>query len=434
MKNLLDKIDNVRALQLFQIVRFGSLLLINIAIVKLGMSSTEVGYFETALFLANVLTFFWVNGAVQSLLPMFPFVSGVKKYAEFFNVSLVLAFLSLLSGGVGFLFEGLFRQTQALSNYPLYSLAVLYTMLNGVGLINEYFYLLLNKPIKMLVYGIISFSLQIVCVLVPAILGLSVTYMLLGLIAVSVVRIIWLCFLLYKHSLFEVDLSFIKHWARRAIPLSLKHLVGNSGTLIDSLIITTFFSASVFAVYRYGAKDFPLTLLLANGLSSAMLPLFGRQLNGALTELRLRSRNLMNWLFPVSIALLFFAKPLFVLVFSADYEESALVFMIYILLISSRLLFPQTVAVGIGKTGVLLIISVIELAVNVGLSLLWLKPFGIEGIAMASVVAFMLDKILIAAYLYYKCGISPSQYIPTKTYSFWLVMLFIAYFLARFAI
>lgn len=433
MKQLLSKIDNVRALQLFQVIRFGSLLFINIAIVKLGMPSTEVGYYETALFLANILTFFWVNGAIQSVLPIFPFVSEEKKYTEFFNVAIVLGLFSILSGCIGFLFEGLFTQTQALSNYPFYSLAVLYTILSGVGLFSEYIYLLLGKPIKMLVYGIISFSIQVGFVVMPAILGLGIVYMLWGLIAVSVVRIIWLCFLLFRYSHFKVDLNFIKSWARKAVPLSLKHLIGNSGTIVDSLIITTFYSASVFAVYRYGAKDFPLTLLLANGLSSAMLPLFGRQLNEALYELRLRSRNLMNWLFPISIAMLFFAKPLFVLVFSVDYESSALVFMIYLLLISSRLLFPQTVAIGIGKTGVLLVISVIELAVNVGLSLLLLKPFGIEGIAIATVVAFMLDKTLIAAYLYFKCGILPSQYIPIKTYTFWLVLLFVAYFIARFA-
>jgi O-antigen/teichoic acid export membrane protein len=125
------------------------------------------------------------------------------------------------------------------------------------------------------------------------------------------------------------------------------------------------------------------------------------------------------------------AKPLFVFVFSSDFEGSAQIFMIYLLLISSRLLFPQTVAVGLGKNKVLLFISVIELAVNVGLSLLLLKPFGLEGIAMATVVAFMLDKILIAAYLYYNQGISPKRYTPLPTYFFWLLMLLLTYIFIR---
>jgi O-antigen/teichoic acid export membrane protein len=432
MKTLLNRIDNVRALQLFQVIRFGSLLLISIVIVKLGLSPAEIGHYETALFLANILTFFWVNGAIHALLPIFPANDPNKKQAEFFNVAIVFVAFSLVSGAFGFLFENLLRKTESISNYPLFSLALLYTVLNAIGFFNEYIYLLRQKPLQMLIYGVASFSIQVLCILIPAAANLGVEYMIWGLIAVSAFRILWLVRLVALHSQCKIKIQFIKTWMKNTIPLSLKFFIGGSGNFIDSIIITTFYSSSVFALYRYGAKDFPLTLLLANGLSTALLPMFGNQLDGALNELKARSKSLMNWLFPASIALLIVAKPLFIRVFSSDFEESAQIFMIYLLLISSRLLFPQTVAMGLGRNRVLLFISIIELATNVGLSLLWLKPYGLEGIAMATVVAFMLDKILIATYLHFSQGISPNRYTPLPTYFFWLLMLTLTYCFVRF--
>lgn len=434
MKTLLNRIDNVRALQLYQIIRFGSLLFISIVIVKLGLSPTEIGHYETALFLANILTFFWVNGAIHALLPIFPAHDPNKKQAEFFNVAIIFVAFSLVSGAFGFLFENLLRKTESISNYPLFSLALLYTVLNAIGFFNEYIYLLRQKPLQMLIYGVASFSIQVLCILIPAAANLGVEYMIWGLIAVSAFRILWLVRLVAMHSQCKIKIQFIKTWMKNTIPLSLKFFIGGSGNFIDSIIITTFYSSSVFALYRYGAKDFPLTLLLANGLSAALLPMFGSQLDSALNELKARSKSLMNWLFPASIALLIVAKPLFIRVFSSDFEESAQIFMIYLLLTSSRLLFPQTVAMGIGRNRVLLYISIIELATNVGLSLLWLKPYGLEGIAMATVVAFMLDKVLIAAYLHYSQGISPGRYTPLPTYFFWLLMLLISYVFVRFAL
>lgn len=434
MKFFRFSIDNVRALQLFQVIRFGSLMVINIAIVKLGLSATHVGFYESTLFLANLLTFFWLNGSIQAFLPIYPKTSASERHSALFNVALTLTMLSLASGGVGFLLEGLLRKTETIGEFPYFGLAMAYTILSSMGQLNEYIYLLRDKPIQMLAYGAISHSVQIACVVIPLLYKPSIELALFGLLIVSLVRIAWLAALIYRFSEIRFQPGFIKQWFRQSFPLSVKFLLGNSANFADTIIITTFFSTSVFALYRYGAKDFPLTLLLANGLSAALLPLMGENLEQGLAQLRNRSRNLIVWLFPISAVLMFAARPLYALIFSAEFETSGYVFMVYLLLISSRLVFPQTVAIGLGKTKPLLVIACIELAVNISLSLLWMKTWGIEGIAMATVVAFAIEKALIALYLLSKHRIKPSQYIPLKEYTIWLIVLAGSYLAARFLI
>jgi len=432
MKSTRFNIDNVRALQLFQVIRFGSLIIINIALVKLGISSSEIGFFESALFLSNLLTFYWINGCIQAFLPLYSKTIGIEKTSAFFNISVTISVLSIASGGLGFLLENILRKTESLSSFPFFKLAMAYTILSSMGQLTEFVYLLLNKPKKMILYGFVSHALQIACVIMPIFFNMGIKEAIEGLIAISFFRIAWLAVLIGKHSAFSIHFGFITKWLKQSFPLSIKYLLGNSANFADTIIITTFFSSSVFALYRYGAKDFPLTLLLANGLSTALLPLFGNNLGNALTQLRNRSRNLMRWLFPASILLMFSAKALYGIAFSTEFEASSYIFMIYLLLISSRLVFPQTVAIGMGKTSPLVAIAFIELIINVSLSFLWMQWWGIEGIAMATVVAFMTEKILIASYLYKAHDIKPNQYIPIKEYALWSIVLAASYLASRF--
>ncbi|MDP2336448.1 MAG: hypothetical protein Q8N05_08375 [Bacteroidota bacterium] len=57
-------------------------------------------------------------------------------------------------------------------------------------------------------------------------------------------------------------------------------LLSGSGQYIDGFIITAWFDDATFAVFRYGARKFPLVIiLLANAFSSSVLPGFANRSN-----------------------------------------------------------------------------------------------------------------------------------------------------------
>ena len=136
----------------------------------------------------------------------------------------------------------------------------------------------------------------------------------------------------------------------------------------------------------------------------------------------------MHILFPLSILLLFFAKPIYINMFNPAFTRSADVFVVYLLLILSRIVFPQTILIGLKKTRVVLYASAIEIVFNIFLSLILIKYYGILGVALATVIVFLLEKIVLVAYNFFQLRIKPKDYIPLGVYFFYstiLVALFV---------
>jgi Na+-driven multidrug efflux pump len=94
-----------------------------------------------------------------------------------------------------------------------------------------------------------------------------------------------------------------------------------------------------------------------------------------------------------------------------------------------RLIFPQTVVIGRKKTHITLIAALLELALNIPLSLLMIKlGYNLVGVALATFVVYTFGKIFLASYVWIKMKIKPTEYIPLKVYaiySFLLGLLFI---------
>jgi O-antigen/teichoic acid export membrane protein len=99
--------------------------------------------------------------------------------------------------------------------------------------------------------------------------------------------------------------------------------------------------------------------------------------------------RLMHFLFPLTALLLLVSKPLFPVVFNSAFSESATVFNIYLLLVISRLLMPQTILNGLKLTRQIMVAAFFELVLNVALSLFLLAVWGIAGIAFATFSLFV---------------------------------------------
>ncbi|GAJ20106.1 unnamed protein product, partial [marine sediment metagenome] len=60
--------------------------------------------------------------------------------------------------------------------------------------------------------------------------------------------------------------------------------------------------------------------------------------------------------------------------------------------------------------------SFIEIILNISLSLYLMQFYGLVGIALATTIVFVIEKIYLIAYNYFKLQIKPSEYIPVKFY------------------
>lgn len=426
-------------MQVFQVLRFTAFLIISFVFTRSELSKKDIGDFELMLFFASAVTFFWITGIIQSLLPLFNNNNSLVSYKrkndskspELFNAFLVIFAISLVLFLIGFAIKEKINVYKGGHPLPYALPLLLYILFSSPACLVEFIYLLRNKPRRILAYGIITFSLQVVVVVFPVWYGWGVESAIWGVVAVAVIRFIWLMVLLKKYTLMKVSIPFIKEHITLAMPLVVSSLLSGSAQYIDGIIVSAKFSPEKFAIFRYGAKEMPLVTNLSSGLNNAMLTQFSSRtkIKFGLLTLKKKSLRLMHVLFPISIILLFFSDIIYHGLFTKSFFQSSDVFMVYILLIISKLVFPQTILIGLKKNRIVMWASIIEIILNIILSLLLIPKYGIVGVAVATVIIYIVEKIILIAYNHFKLGIKPTEYIPVGWYLFYSTLITVLFIL-----
>jgi len=428
---IVKKINNTNGLQFFQLFRYAILLLIGILFTKTSLTTGEIGFYESLIFLASAISFFWISGLVQSLLVVYRKPENGKKSPELFNAFLLMFFFSLLAFIVIRIFtDNISTYLNLSGETELYKLFSWYILLISPSYLIEYIYLLKNKPRRIILYGLISYSLQLLFVVLPVLFAYPLIFSVYGLVVIAILRFLWLIRLLIRYSIIKVSFPYIKNHISLGYPLIFSSLLSGSGEYIDGLIISNYFDSATFAIFRFGAKEFPLFLILANSFSNSMIPEFSKEIeiNRILEKIKRNSLKLMYYFFPISIILLITSHYFYPIIFNKDFSESADIFNVYVLLIITRFIFPQTIIIGQKHTKIIMISSLIEIIINVSISLLLIKPFGIVGVAFGTLAAYSVEKIILVFYANYKLKIKPGQYIPVFQYfslSIILIVVFI---------
>jgi len=421
------KLNTVSAFQLYQLVRYATLILIGIVFTKTALSQSAIGEYETFVFIAGAVSFFWLNGLLKALLPL----SAQKDKTNIFSAFVVIQILSVLVALLLFLLQPFFSQHLLNGKeIPEIGILVIFLVFGVPANLVEYFYLIKKRNSAIIIYASVSFLIQFLFVVLPAVFGYGIIFALKGLVAASVFRYIWLWIILISNSEIQFSFSFVKEHLKLGAPLVAATFLSGSAQFVDGFIVTSKFNEETFAVFRYGARELPLAMLLANALSNAMLPDFARKenLKSNLVKLKSSVSKLMHFLFPVTAVLLLVSHPIFPVVFNAQFEKSASIFNIYLLLVISRLIMPQTILNGIKITKPIMKASFFELILNVAFSLILVEYFGIAGIAYATFIAYYFEKIYLAIVVQNKLKIAVSEYLPLRIYalySFGIVFIFI---------
>jgi len=427
------------------LLKFFVFLVVSIVLAKSQISRSEIGLWETFLFISSLLSFFWVTGIIQSLLPLYNRNKTYRrlgddaesKSPEIFNAFILLCLFSLLFFIAGHSIKGYVSVFSFSGNVPYINLLLWYLLLSNPVCLIEYIYLLNNRSHRIFQYGYMTFTAQLLLILVPFLLGKEILWSIYGLLAITGIRWIWLLILLKRYTKMVISIPFMKEHFYLAMPLIITTLISGSAQYVDCMIIWGVFNdPATFATFRYGAKEFPLVLALATGLNAAMLPEFSTrmQMKESLAKIKSKSARLMHLLFPSAMVMMLFAKWIYPRMFSQEFIRSADVFMVYTLLIIPRLVFPQTIIIGRKRTVVILIAAVIELAINIPLSIYLARDYGGKGlgtvgVALATLFVYCVEKIILTGYVWVKMKIKPSEYIPFGIYTLYTAMISILFIL-----
>jgi O-antigen/teichoic acid export membrane protein len=430
------RLTNISSLQIFHLLRFGTFILIGVVFTKTSLTTESIGEYEQFLFLAGAVSFFWLNGLIRGLLPISK-DERAGSQSPVFNAFLLISFFTVLViGALLAVSQPVVGKSIGIDSFPYLYLLLAYLFFSVPANLVEYFFLLRNQTRAIVFYGGISFSVLLLLVSLPTVLGMPIQFSLYGLVLAAFMRYAYLLLLIVRAQENHFSWTFMKEHLTLSSPLIFSALLGGSAQYVDGFIITSKFDEAAFAVFRYGARELPFVLLLANAFSNALLPELSNKdlLIETLTKIKRESTRLANYLFPLSAALLVASHELFPIVFNSHFAESATVFNIYLLLIVSRLVFPQTLLIGLKQTKSIAWASFWEFLLNVSLSLWFVQFWGIAGVAYATVVAYLFEKLYLIVIVQNKLNISITKYQNISRHLIYSLLLLILFYVVEFVI
>jgi O-antigen/teichoic acid export membrane protein len=318
----------------------------------------------------------------------------------------------------------------------LFQMFAIVVFLNTPSYLADYIFYLKGKYRSLIVWGSVTFVLQIVLLCWPIYMRQTLNLAINLWLILSLIKFNYTIILLMKYATVSVHTRLILDFMKKVMPFMFSILLAGSMDYINSYIVAHYFSKVEFAVFRYASKELPIFLILANSLSnifSGEIANYYKQdnLDEGLEKLKKSSRKLMHWLFPGTILLLFLSKYFFQLAYNNDLLEGYKIFNIYLLLIISRMLFPQTVIMGMLKNRVFYLISTNYLIINLILSFWFVNLWGMQGIAYATVISYFIEKIMLVIYCKME-GIDIRKYTPVVELSIYTILTLIAFVLSLY--
>jgi O-antigen/teichoic acid export membrane protein len=386
---------------------------------KSSLALNEIGIIETWLLFTGFFTFFWVNGLSQSYLANY----NISKN-HFFSLTILLSLIF----GIASLIT--YHSLNTVSNNFFSILLFVNIFFVGPSSFLEYELLKSNLPSRSFLISILSFLFSIVLFSVVIFYKASISTILISITSVSILRFA-ISLTIFKPSFnFAQVITQNKSLLSVSSPLIFAALIGGGAAYLDGFIVLFYFESQDLAIFRYGAREFPIFMVAAASLSSIFIKQIGESnIYDSMEKIKEQSKKYIICLFPLAIVLMWTSPIIFEWVFSTQFIQSAFIFNAYLLTISSRFLFPQSLLIGADKNHNILKFSIFELIVNLVLSLILFQYLGLVGIAIATVVAFMFEKVFLAIRVKKELGISFKSYTPVE---YWIVGTVVLY--ASFAL
>lgn len=215
----------------------------------------------------------------------------------------------------------------------------------------------------------------------------------------------------------EFDLKFFREQMVYAVPFGLAGILWIAQTDIHNYFVGYKFTSAEFAIYAYGCFELPLIAMLAESVTSVLIPRMSElQVNGDTDEMiRLTARAMQKlafFYFPIYVFMLITARTFIITLFTENYLASVPIFMINLTILPFSILITDPIVRAYKEMGRFLL--GLRLVVLIGLvSVLsyGIDHFTLSGMITVAVVALLVEKIVAETIIVRRLGIG-RQHLP----------------------
>ncbi|MEM6396216.1 MAG: polysaccharide biosynthesis C-terminal domain-containing protein [Bacteroidota bacterium] len=406
----------VRAGQIAQGLRQLTLISLALWLPRSGIGLEAIGWWEQMQYLGFLLGFSWLVGLEQAYLVQLK--DKNKAVADQFTgqAFALIAGIAVAILLTGWLAAGPLLQMltgdHELPGWPFY---LCFLAAHWPGLFTEKVLLARSKPERLLTYSFITNLALLSAIVIPLSTGSSFAEAIRWLVPVALLKIILSVAFLRTSMVFkDLDFTGLKPWLILAGPLILYSALNSINYSFDAWFVNFWYEGDgdTFALFRYGTREIPLLAAATGGIIQATLPILGD--HQGLEQLKKSSLRLMHLFYPGAALLLLSSPWWWTIVFTERLADSLPIFQLFLLIGISRMLFPISVLTARGLERQLLWIGLIEIAINAVLSVILVQYMGLIGIVWATVITYLLDKLIAVYWLWRAKGIPLSDYCAWK--------------------
>lgn len=406
--------SKLTGLQVFNLVRYSTILLVAIGVSHLAGGILTINRYETLMMISGAFTFFLVSGINQAFYAGFHRQPAEAK--DTFTFSALILFFSSTALAVVGSFVYIWLKIPG-GEQSVYYLFLVYIALNTPAFFTEYVLLTREKSSQLIRYGVITSAGFGLAVLIPLAVGASLKVVVISLIIVAFCKMVYLLTLVPLGQ--QLEKNAFRSLLNQSSPIMVSLLVGGGYLYLSQFLAKEWFSEQQFTWYRYGAREFPLFLILINAIST----IYSGRNDASEIDLPGLKRQVFRftWLFGgLAIGLMVVSPWLFEWILDPVVVASYKVFNIFLFLLPVRLLMPQTVLLALGRTKYFMASSVFELLVGVSAAYLLVGTEGtIEWMAWTVVFSYMAEKLVLMVFLWME-GVSVKQYLPIGA---WIILM-----------
>jgi O-antigen/teichoic acid export membrane protein len=408
----MKQIDKTIILIISKVIHTANFFILSIFFARI-LTKSDYGTYIQATMIINLLVLVLAFGIPPSLFYFLPKKS--IKHKAF----ILRSFILLLSIGIGAAFLMVllekyicnFLNNQNLAQFlPFIGISITCFMCANI---TQPILLVANKSLTLAVInvikGVIFFCSMIICLFVNP----QVKYLIYILTLNYFFELVIIIKVILKYSdtfdkSSDAILISIREQMRFSLPLAASGMLWLLGREIDKYIISYYLNPADLAVYARGAVEIPLIHILAGTISQIYIPqwvrLFDAGKNKELVNLwHLTIKKIALIMFPLFVLFQLISRDFILLLYSSAYSGSIVIFSIY--LFSIPLQFTEYTAImeSTGKTKYISYGYMIQIPLNISLSIVLLAHIGAVGPAIATIISsylmtaymlFMLNKVL----------------------------------------
>lgn len=207
------------------------------------------------------------------------------------------------------------------------------------------------------------------------------------------------------------SVGFLREQLVYALPFGIAAIVWIAQNDIHNYFVGYKFSSADFAIYAYGCFEIPLMTMLAESVTSVLIPRMNAlQQSGdrdEMVRLTLRSmQKLAFFYFPIYVFLMITANTFIITLFTQKYEASASIFVINLTLLPLSVLITDPIVRSYKELGrMFLLTRVLVLSGLIGVLYYGLSYFGMRGMIASAVGAIIVEKCVTETLVFRKLGV-----------------------------